>query len=275
MKNIAVLITCHNRKNKTISCLQFLFEAELQSKTKLDVFLVDDGSTDGTTKAVKEIFSGKVNIIQGAGDLYWNKGMCLAWEVAIKTKRYSYYLWLNDDTFLYPDALQILLDNSQQKNNKAIICGTTISSQTNKITYGGRKYDGTVIEPQEYLIECDLINGNCLLVPDYVFRIVGGLDTIFIHAIGDYDYGLRAKKKNIKSFVATKVIGTCETYANLPHWCLPEYSFIQRVKNLYSPLGSSHPYYFFIFEYRHFGLMQAIKHFISIHLRLFFPKLWL
>jgi len=50
---IAVLITCHNRVRKTLRCLNALFEAEKGNCT-INVYLVDDGSTDGTALSIKE-----------------------------------------------------------------------------------------------------------------------------------------------------------------------------------------------------------------------------
>ena len=53
---IAVLVACHNRVSTTLNCLCALFEAWEQVKSHrdyasgltLDLFLVDDGSSDGT-----------------------------------------------------------------------------------------------------------------------------------------------------------------------------------------------------------------------------------
>ena len=40
--SIAVLITCHNRKEKTLKRFSHLFEADLPNNQNLKVFLVDD-----------------------------------------------------------------------------------------------------------------------------------------------------------------------------------------------------------------------------------------
>ena len=45
MNKIAAILTCHNRKEKTLACLHSLFSII----STIDVFLVDDGSTDGTS----------------------------------------------------------------------------------------------------------------------------------------------------------------------------------------------------------------------------------
>jgi GT2 family glycosyltransferase len=256
-------------------CLRAFYKALSNiSDFAFDVFLVDDGSTDGTGLAVKTEFP-EVHVIAGNGQLYWNRGMHLAWQSAVAKGKYNFFLWLNDDTLLFPNALQTILKSSKLKDDTALICGTTQSAISNEITYGGKKFDKTRVLPKADIERCDLINGNCLLVPYSVFEKVGMLDPIFPHASGDFDYGLRAKQKGINSFVASKCIGTCEADNGWPKWCLPNYSIYQRIRNLYSPLGSSHPYYFFIFEKRHYGIVHAIKHFLSIHIRLLFPKLWL
>ena len=74
MKTIAALITCFNRKEKTILCLTNLFKQPLLNNFELDVFLTDDGCTDGTAEAVGKMFP-QVHIIKGDGNLFWNRGM--------------------------------------------------------------------------------------------------------------------------------------------------------------------------------------------------------
>ena len=47
---IAVLLTCHNRKEKTVACLTELYNCTIPANYAFEVFLVDDGSTDGTAQ---------------------------------------------------------------------------------------------------------------------------------------------------------------------------------------------------------------------------------
>jgi len=273
ISKIATLITSYNRKDKTLSCLKALFNCDLPDGYKIEVFLVDDGSNDGTGNAVKEKFP-QVNVIQGNGNLYWNGGMHLAWQTATKTGNYDFYLWLNDDVILFPNSLLELL-NVNSKKTDTIVCGTLCSATNKEITYGGNAKKGSKLVPNGKPQECYTFNGNVILVPRNVYRKVGNLDPIFPHAIGDYDYALRAREKGIKSFITCNFIGFCEKNISLPKWCLPEVSFSNRLRSLYSPLGNSHPFYYFIYEKRHYGLLTSLKHSITIHLRLVFPKLWL
>lgn len=270
-KSIAVLLTCHNRSDKTLTCLTNLYNCTIPENHILEVFLVDDGSTDGTAEKIKIQFPA-VTIIQGDGNLYWNRGMHLAWETASKTKDYDYYLWLNDDTFLREEAFQILLS---QTFDNAIVCGTTQSKLTQEMTYGGfRKNPDRLIVPDGSFQESDYCNGNCVLIPKAVFQVLGNLDPVFHHAVGDFDYSLRARKRGIELYIAPRFIGFCESHSELPKWLTPSVSLRNRLKSLYSANSGCYPPQFFIFDKRHNGFFVACFHYFTIHLRAIVPSLW-
>jgi GT2 family glycosyltransferase len=269
-KNIAVLLTCHNRKDKTLQCLYDLFHQQgLGIDFFVDVFLVDDGSTDGTAEAIKLMFPS-VNIIQGDGNLYWNRGMHLAWKTAAITSDFDYYLWLNDDTFLFKDAIETVL---MTKFNYGIVCGATTSTKNDIITYGGfTKNKDRLIIPNGAYQSCDYLNGNCVLISKETFGLVGNLDPIFQHALGDFDYGLRAKKMGIALYVAPKFIGICDTHTEIPKWMSASVKIKDRIKNLYSASSGCYPPEFFVYDKRHNGLLSACFHYFTIHLMVMFPS---
>ncbi len=269
----AVLLTVHNRKEKTLACLQTLFNCILPEGYTMDVFLTNDGCTDGTPEAVGKYFP-QVKIISGNGHLFWNRGMHLAWEAAQRERDYNFYLWLNDDTYLYSNALETLFFAYRDVGiDETIICSPLQSAITKEISYGGLGKKGLII-PDGRLQECQTMQGNCVLVPRPVFRKIGNLDYRFHHAIGDLDYGYRARKAGAKIYLASKYIGTCEKNPVRPKWCLKNVPFRQRLKTLYSPLGYAEPMLFFIYEKRHFGILTAVKHYFTIHIRVVFPQLW-
>ncbi|MFD2934154.1 glycosyltransferase family 2 protein [Spirosoma flavum] len=273
MKRIAILLTCYNRKDKTIACLRYLYNCIIPIDHNFDVFLVDDGCTDGTSTEISEKYP-QVNIIVGTGSLFWNRGMYLAWTTAKNTKNYDFYLWLNDDTILSHQAIGEMLSCEKEQNSKAIVCGAFCSSVDSTFTYGGKTIDGKALIPNGKIQSCYTINGNCVLINKEICATVGLLDPIYPHAIGDYEYGLRAMKHGFDLITTRTYIGHCEGNNLLPKWCYSSTPFIERCKSLYSPLGYSHPKYFFIFENNHYSLKQAVKHYMTIHLRLLIPSLW-
>ena len=272
LKKIAVLLTCYNRKSNTVDCLTSLYNCFLPEGFSFEVYLVDDGSTDGTAKAINALFPA-VKIIQGNGNLFWNRGMRWAWEAARNANNYDGYLWLNDDTYLFESALNTMLTAIKETECRSIIVGTTIATKEKSITYGGFIFPDKLLAPNTTLQECDFFNGNCVFVPETVYAEVGNLDGIFHHALGDIDYGLRASKKGIKSYIVNDTVGYCEAHEANPICFNAAYNLVKRFKHLYSPLGNN-PLTFCIFDNRHFGFFSAVKHFFTIHLRVLFPFLW-
>ena len=215
MKSIAIIMTAHNRKNQTLSCLDSLHsQSKLTEGVKKLFFLVDDGSTDGTSEAVHCNFPD-VSIIPGTGDLFWNRGMHLAFGEALK-EDHDYYLWINDDTTLFPNALSELLNTSAIFQDKAIIVGSTKDPVTGEWTYGGfrrlhpwRPLKFTRVLPGGEPVPIEAMNGNCVLIPRHAAGIVGNLDPIFSHGMGDFDYALRARKKGVEIYLAPGYYAYC------------------------------------------------------------------
>ena len=248
MKKTAVLLTCFNRKEYTLKCLQQLNTSGIEA----DIFLVDDCSTDGTSDVVKRQFP-EINLIRSTGNLFWNRGMHLAWNEASK-KNYDFYIWLNDDVFLYNGAFQELIDCSAQQNHQAIISGIVESEKEDCTLYGGT--DGkAMIRPNGQMNSIHNLNGNIVLVPRCVFEQLGNLDPVYHHDLGDIDYGLRAKTMGIGVFTTRKAIAS-GTANNICRVRKNNTGLIQRFSKLYSPLGS-HPGINFYFRKKHYGIIKA------------------
>lgn len=259
MNDIAVLMTCFNRKNMTNDCLQRLFGFDIG----IDVFLVDDGSKDGTDILVKEKFP-KVNLIKGSGELFWSRGMHTAWEKATEKKEYKYFLWLNDDVYLYPNAFVEILECSKQKKDQAIISGIIESENKKDILYGGFDSDKKKIKPSGKLEMIKFLNGNFVLVPKYVYKKLGNIDATYHHDLGDVDYGLRAKKKGI-DVVATRCVVASGEENNICRERLNNTSLLKRFRKLYSPLGSP-PFINFYYRKKHIGFGNALVYFVFLNL---------
>ncbi|MDO6739090.1 glycosyltransferase family 2 protein [Wenyingzhuangia sp. 2_MG-2023] len=273
MKNIAVLLTVYNRKKETLNCLQQIYNQHLNKEYNIDVYLINDGCTDGTPDLVQQLYPN-VKIINSEGDLFWNRGMHLAWSIAAKKKEYNFYLWLNDDTQLKNNALNILLETSAGLDDQSIVIGSTHAIQNNmELTYGGRSLNQGLILPKNEIIACDYFNGNIVLIPEFVYKKVGMNDPIFHHALGDFDYGLRARKKGVTMYIAPGFLGACDAHESLATWCNPNKTFKQRVKAFRSPLGNN-PEEHYIYEKRHYGTIIAVFHYFTNHLRVVFPSLW-
>lgn len=272
MQTIAVLLTVFNRKDKTLECLKRLNSQLPLEKYQVDIYLTNDGCTDGTPEAVASQYP-KVHIIKGNGNLFWNRGMYTAWREAAK-KNYDFYLWLNDDLLLTTNSLNHILSCSKEKNNVCIISGLVSSLDGKYTTYGGRK-NGIKVQKNGTMQEIDIMHGNFVLIPKAVFNKVGFNDPYYNHAYGDHDYSLMAKKKNICIFSTKEYIGKCNIDTKIPKCFRPDIPFIKRWNFLHTPLAYAKPNEVFYFEKKHHNIIIAMIKYIMVYTRCCFPKLWI
>lgn len=263
---ISALLTCHNRRALTLSCLDSLKHQNLSDNVTLKTVLVDDGSTDGTAAEVARSFPG-VEVLSGDGSLFWCGGMRKAWEHADEADP-DYLLLLNDDTILHPDAIQQLIGICPSPRELVIAAGAISDPESGKISYGGRFRSPPrgLREPGGRVLECDSFNGNCVMIPRAVRRLVGSLDPLFTHSFGDFDYGRRARRNGVRLLQTAGFVGMCEGNKPQGTWLDPGLSRTERLKRLHSPKGLPWREHLH-FSLRHHGL-GGIARFISPYLRI-------
>lgn len=265
---IAVLYTCFNRKQKTLSSLEGLFNSiqifNTDSSDKIcpTIYLTDDGCTDGTSEAILRKYPNEdINIIKGDGNLYWAGGMRLAWKEAMKRHfEWHFYLLLNDDTDIFGHCFTELLDThayckmkfGQDGIYSGITCGKEDMNQT---TYGGRIITNSFLG-SAYKVSASghpqlvhQTNANILLVPKSVVDQIGIFFEGFRHGNADYDYAMHASFKGIPVLVTAHHCGTCDfDHANETDLRNKILSMSQTERTSYfsNPLHSSRDYLTFI-----------------------------
>ena len=260
LKELAVLLTAHNRRETTLDGLRGIALALAAAGRDADVYLVDDGSTDGTANAVGYAFPG-VHIIRHAGGLFWCRGMHLAWSTA-RRAGYRWYLWLNDDTALFPDSVARLLGVAElleSEGNPGIVVGATADRSSGRLTYSGlrrvwrwHRTNFAPVTPTDRPESCDTMNGNVVLVPEPVCDRIGLLEPQFEHAMGDFDYGLRARQAGIPIVLAPGHVGTCSRNAVNGTFNDVTLGLGSRWKHMMSPKGLP-PRSWYLYTRRHGG----------------------
>jgi GT2 family glycosyltransferase len=248
-KTIAILITSYNRIDFTSKCVKNLLDFDIN----LDIFLVDDNSTDGTSSFILQNYP-QVNLIKGSGNLFWTRGMNKAWKEA-SNYNYDYYVWLNDDVFLSSNAFSEIFEVSSIYDNKSIISGI-IQSNNGEILYGGSDVNKVLIKPNGKPQNIKYLNGNFVLIPKVVFETIGFFDEVFHHDLGDVDYGLQAQLKKIEVKSTRHAIGI-GSENNICRIRKNNSNIFKRFKHLNKPLGSPLQIIFF-FQKKNYGLLKAI-----------------
>lgn len=280
-RNIAVLLTCYNRKYKTIACLKSLYQSTIPAEYLLDVFLMDDGSTDGTYETVKELFH-HVRLIRGNGNLFWAGGMRLAWETAMNEKSYDVYLLINDDVVLHPGFLMNLIKAEEYSlavtGKVGIFSGATVEGETGRVTYGGSRIKNNLIVVRLQMLtpgvqpqRCDITNANVLWISKNVVEKIGIFDHRYTHGIADYDYSLKARKNQFPVMLAPGVCGVCNDDHG-KNWRSNQYSLKERIAYLKSPKGLAYDEYLYYIG-KHFPMFLPYT-FLMLWMKTLFPSIW-
>ncbi len=267
-QKIAVVLTCFNRKEKTDACLEALINAALRIGDKVDLHIIvtDDGSKDGTPEMLHERYP-QVEVLHGDGNLYWNGGMRLAYGRALE-QDYDFYLWVNDDTTLYPEFLENILDVAEimrtETGKSGIVVGSTCDDN-GMVTYGGLyrshpkkplKFD--LVQPSSTPLPCESNNGNCLLISAEAAHQLGNLDAAYVHGMGDMDYGLRANRAGIPLWVMPGFVGECgNDHPREGSYLDTSLPFAVRWKKALSP-KELNPHAWGVFCRRHAGILWPL-----------------
>lgn len=242
MIKVAIILTCHNRICKTERCLDTI----IQGNKEYDItfFITEDASIDGTLEML--INKTKLNyenvrfiITKGNGNLFWNRGMFISFEKALK-ENFQFYIWVNDDVKFYDSFISDLIADynyAKQINKYSIITGATKWSNKKQVSYGGGKLlnkknilNFRILAPNGNIQECDVMNGNCVLISKDLSEKVGNLDYRYEHAFGDIDYGFRVKRIGGVIFVSSKFIGDCDKNCHINTWGDYRLPILKRIK---------------------------------------------
>lgn len=104
MPAILTIVVTYNGMRWIERCL----ESAARSTVHSDVFVVDNGSTDGTADYIAEHFPD-VKLFRSPENLMFGRGNNVGLEYALKNG-YDYVYLLNQDAWLMPDALEKLVE---------------------------------------------------------------------------------------------------------------------------------------------------------------------
>ena len=209
---LSIIIVNWNAQEFLIPCLESLLRASMEFNT--EIFVVDNGSTDGSGAAVRERFP-EVNLIENR----MNLGFAKANNQALRLSTGKYLLRLNPDTQLKNGAVQELcsfmeghpeagiagaqLLNSEGTKQNSIAnfpCLTTELLNKSLLrwffpeTFPGKERN--YLEP----IEVDSVIGACMMVGRGAVEQVGLLDEDYFLFLEETDWCYRMKKAGWKIY---------------------------------------------------------------------------
>ena len=216
-------------------------------------------------------------MISGTGSCFYTGGMRILIDAAKKTdKQYDYCLMFNDDVQFYDHCIEYLVSKAEQ--NKAVWVGPTCDEQ-GKLVYSGivrkskwkPKYQH-LLSTDENGVECETLNGNCVLIPWDIFLEVDNMPDCYTHNFGDYDYGFSITRKGYKIMVPDQFIGMCKNDTKIENsWQDTSLPLGERLKKKQSVKGLPFKEYFAYLN-RNFNPVTAVVYSITPYIKMICGK---
>lgn len=273
MDKVVVLFTCFNRCEMTQRCIKSL--GKLNEHYLMRFVIVNDGSNDGTGEMLQKLSEEhEIDVLLGDGSLYYTGGMIKGMEYILSAEwEFTYLLLVNDDVNFLDNCVENMIIKSRKFGN-AVIVGTTYDER-GQLNYGAvkfkrkgsLKYRKLSLEEQE--VEADTFNGNCVLIPRYIFFQIGTMDRMYTHKWGEFDYGMMIKRAGYKIFISAGYVGQCNN--NQENYLNKNKPFTQRLKEKESPKGAPFRQWFH-YLYKNYGLGKAVTRCWTPYIKLILGK---
>ncbi|MEQ1764147.1 MAG: glycosyltransferase family 2 protein [Pyrinomonadaceae bacterium] len=242
---VAIVTPIHNRRDITLQCLRSL-ERIGSNALDISVYIVDDGSTDGSSEAIKTEHPN-VEVIQGNGDLWYTEGTNVGIRAALGNDP-DFILAINDDSVFDSEFLHYLVETANDNPRSVIGPLLLLWDQPHKLFQtapvwktlaGGWMHwnQQTVWTVPSTSWEVDLIVGNCVLYPASVFEECGFMDSRRFPNFGDAEFTPRLKSAGYRLIVDPRSRVFCQPNATPGR--LRDKNLLQLVKDLV--LDRRHP----------------------------------
>ncbi|GAB1446017.1 hypothetical protein MASR2M41_17660 [Flammeovirgaceae bacterium] len=122
MKGISIVLCCHNSEQRIERTLAHIKQQKKTNDIPWEVVLVDNGSTDRTTSIARELWrheeATKLIIVTEK-----RLGLRYAREKGIKTARFDYIIFVDDDNWLSNEYIFKVYNNFEKNSSVALIGG--------------------------------------------------------------------------------------------------------------------------------------------------------
>lgn len=197
--SVTVVLPTMNRKNSLQESLRSLYKMDYP-KDRLELIVIDNGSTDGTPSLVKEQFP-QTKLIT----LPSNIGFAPALNVGVRQASGKYIFVTNDDVIFDKNCLSELVRLAQSDTTIGIVGGKMFFyNQPNQMALPGFRvniwlgYHPYDFKGRDQVREMDVATGGCMLMRKSMLKFIGLFDEGFFFCGEDYDLCFRARIAGFK-----------------------------------------------------------------------------
>ena len=201
---VLVIIISYNFEHWMDKCLGSL----RQSTYPIHTIVIDNGSLDHTVQRIRKDYP-EVRLIVNSKNLGFGSANNIGMKIAIEEK-YDYVFLMNQDTWIEPQTIQILVETSLAHPNYGILSPIHLTAKGDKLDSGFADYSGyKQLEelPLSPITPIPFINAAFWMIPTDVLRKVGGFCPLFYHYGEDKDFVNRLHYHHYTVGYSPKVFG--------------------------------------------------------------------
>jgi GT2 family glycosyltransferase len=243
---VEIVTAVHNRREITLQCLRSICHLNGEG-LQIHTIIVDDGSTDGTSEAVKENFPD-VQLVKGDGNLWYTEGINVGVRAALQNEP-DYVLMINDDQIFDEMAVKYLVETAEKYPRSVVGSLLLLWDAPHKLfqvapkweTFSGgwrHWFHQTVWTIPQKPWQVEIIVGNCVLVPVQAIIEEGLMDSKRYPNFGDAEYTPRLRKKGWKLLIEPRARVFCQPN-NIPAK-VKKMSLKEKFNALFINLGHIH-----------------------------------
>lgn len=194
---------------------------------KIEVVVVDNGSTDATPQKIKKDFP-KIKLFP----FKKNRGFAQAINFGAEKARGDYLFITNNDVVFTPDCLKILLEAFLESKKIGLVGPKAIHTDSQKLAIapfkvspwlGYHSYDQSNPDLKR---EINYVSGCGMFTSSEIFKRLGGFDPDYFFYFEDLDFCLRLKKAGYKIIYEPRAL-IYHDYAQTASLQKPEEMFFQ------------------------------------------------
>ena len=137
MVDVTVIIPVHNVEQYLERCLDSLIEQDYDKK-KMEIFVIDDGSTDRSVDILKKY--ERIYSFITAKYLEENRGVSNARNIGIRECKGEYIVFCDADDYYEKNSISIFMKEVKQRNADVVIANYFISNDNKSIKVNTTKY---------------------------------------------------------------------------------------------------------------------------------------
>jgi len=186
-QKVSVIIPVYNSEKFLKESLESVIH---QTYSDVEIIAINDGSTDNSLEILKK-YENKITIINQK-----NMGLAEAVNAGIKKMSGHWLKWLSPDDILYPNAIEILVEEAKKLPENTILYSnwTIIDNKGKRLRdfYESNYNELSNFDYNVRLLDGQQINVNTTLIPHLLFLKNLSMNPLIDIILVDYDFFLRA-----------------------------------------------------------------------------------